>query len=77
MSSISKEGFDQLIPISILHEIINDTNASLTSVKHDFSIRRKALVKLYAWNFLNKRTKHVCLMSTIKPNSFSGGFVMM
>ena len=77
MSSISKEVFDQLIPIRILHEIINDTNVALTSVKHDFSIHREALVKLYASNFLNKRTKHVWLMSTIKPNNFSGGFVMM
>ena len=77
MSSISKEVFEQLIPIRILYKIIDDTNVSLTSVKHDFSIRRKALVNLYAWNFLNQRTKHVWLMSTIKPNNFSAGFIMM
>ena len=48
MSSVSKEVFDQLISTRTLHEIIDDTNVSFTSVKHDFNIRRKALVKLYA-----------------------------
>ena len=59
MSSISKEVFDQLIPTSTLHEIIDDANVSLTFIKHDFNIRWKTLVKLYAWNFLSQRTKQV------------------
>ena len=40
-----------------------------TSIKHEFIIRRKALVKLYAWDFLSQRTKQVCFMSSIKPNN--------
>ena len=50
MSTISKEVFDQLISTRTLHEIIDDTNVTFTSVKHDFNIRRKTFVKLYAWN---------------------------
>ena len=69
MSSIGKEVFDQLIPTRTLHEIINDTNVSFTSVKHDFNISVKSFVKLYARYFLCQRTKQVWLMSTIKPNN--------
>ena len=48
MSSISEKVFDQLIPTGALHEIVNDTNVSFTSIKHDFNIRRKSFIKLYA-----------------------------
>ena len=52
MSSIGKEVFNQLIPARTLHEIINDTNVSFTSIKHDFNICRKSFIKLYARYFL-------------------------
>ena len=57
MSSVSEEVFDQLIPIHTMYEIIDDTNISFTFIKYDFSIRRKALVKLYAWNFFEPKNK--------------------
>ena len=69
MSSISKEVLDQLTPTRTLHEIIDDTNVSFTSIKHDFNIRRKSFVKLYDWNFLSQRAKQVWSMSTIKPSN--------
>ena len=59
MSTTSKEVFDQLIPTRPLYEVIDDTNVSFTSIKHDFSICRKSFIKLYARYFL----------STIKPNN--------
>ena len=46
MSTISKEVFDQLIPTRTLHEVIDDTNVSFTSIKHDFNICRKSFIKL-------------------------------
>ena len=58
-STNSKEVFDQLIPTRTLHKIMDDTNVSFTSIKHDVNICRKTLIKLYAWNFLSQRTKQV------------------
>ena len=69
ISAISKEVFDQLIPTHTLHEVMDYANVMFTSVKHDFDIHRKTLVKLYAWNFLSQRTKQIWLMSTIKPSN--------
>ena len=69
MSSISEEVFDQLIPSRTVHEIIDDTHVSFTSVKHDFSIRRKSFIKLCSRYFLSQRAKQVWLMSTIRPNN--------
>ena len=69
MSAISKEVFDQLIPTCTLHEVIDDTNVSFPSIKHDFNICRKSFIKLYVRYFLSQRTKKVLLMSTIKPNN--------
>ena len=66
---ISKEVFDQLIPTRTLHEIIDDTDVSHTSIKHDFNIRRKSFIKLYARYFLNQRAKQVWLKSTIKSSN--------
>ena len=71
MSTISKEVFDQLISTHALHEVIDDTNVSFTSIKHDFNICRKSFVKLYAWNFFRQRTKQVWLVSTLKLGDLS------
>ena len=69
MSTISKEVFDQLISTRTLYEVIDDTNVSFISIKHDFNICRKSFIKLYARYFLSQRTKQIWLMSTIKPNN--------
>ena len=69
MSSIVKRSSTNCFPLTLCMRSSMITNVSFTSVKHDLNICRKALIKLYAWNFLSQRAKQVWLMSSIKPNN--------
>ena len=54
VSYIRKRVFDKLIPARTMHDIIDNTDISFTSVKHDFSICGKSFIKPHAWNFMAK-----------------------